>query len=105
MDWNSILLLMLYLSMAAIGYAIGARRRKKGASLKSLSKIQSVAIIVLVFAMGCRIGMNKDVIRSLDTIGITAFIFTILVMAGSVFAVFAVRKLMGINRKGLKADD
>ena len=55
--------------------------------------------------MGCKIGMNKDVIRSLDTIGITAFIFTILVMAGSAFAIFAVRKLMGIDKKGLKTDD
>ena len=105
MDWNSLLFLVLYLSMATIGYAIGARRRKKDAPLKSLSKIQSVAIIILVFAMGCKIGMNKDVIRSLDTIGITAFIFTILVMAGSAFAIFAVRKLMGIDKKGLKTDD
>lgn len=105
LDWNSILLLILYLSMATIGYAIGTHYKKKGKASKSLSKIQTVAIILLVFAMGCRIGMNKDIIKSLDTIGITAFVFTILVMSGSVLSVLVVRKLMGINKKGLKDND
>ena len=105
MDWESIGLLLLYLGMAAIGYFIGMNLKKRGKSIKGISKIQTVAIILLVVAMGCRIGMNREVIRSLDTIGITAFVFTILVMAGSLLCMFIARKMLGINKRGLKGND
>ena len=92
--------LILYLGMAVIGYFIGASLRKRGIVLSCAGKVQLVAITALVFVMGSRIGADREIVQSLDTIGFTAFIMTVMILAGSVAAVFITRKLLGFDKQG-----
>lgn len=94
--------LVLYLGITFIGYIIGAGVRKKGAELLWTGKVQTVAISVLVFTMGVRIGCNDEVVNKLDSIGLYAVIFTVIVMLFSIFSITAVRKMLGINKYGLR---
>lgn len=97
--------LALYLTITFVGYIVGSKLKKSEKNFSWTGKVQFVAIVILVFTMGSRIGADKSIIASLDSIGITAFITTVLVLAGSVGAVFLARKLLGFNKEGVKTDD
>lgn len=92
--------LILYLIMAAVGYFVGSRFRNKKEKLAWTGKIQTVAIILLVFTMGTRMGANDEVIKNLGPIGLYALIITAAVFVFSTTAVFAARKLVRIDRFG-----
>ncbi len=92
--------LILYLIMAAVGYFVGSRFRNKKEKLAWTGKIQTVAIILLVFTMGTRMGANDEVIKNLGPIGLYALIITAAVFVFSTAAVFAARKLVRIDRFG-----
>ncbi|MBN7772836.1 LysO family transporter [Clostridium aminobutyricum] len=98
-------LLILYLSMAFIGYIVGAKYTDKEKSYSWTSKVTTGCLIVLIFTMGARIGSNEEVIQSLQTIGFKAAVISVFAFAGSILACFLVRKLFRIDRKGVKADD
>lgn len=97
--------LALYLTITFVGYIVGSKLKKSEKNFSWTGKVQFVAIVILVFTMGSRIGADKSIIASLDSIGITAFITTVFVLAGSVGAVFLARKLLGFNKEGVKTDD
>lgn len=93
--------LVLYLSIVVIGYFIGASLRKRNIVLKYAGKIQTLALIALVFLMGSRIGAEDEIVRSLDTIGLKALLITLMIIAGTVITAFVARKLLGFDKKGL----
>ena len=93
-------ILALYIALTIIGYLTGSKCKKAGKIPGHIGMYQNIAITVLVFCMGSRIGANKQIAQSLDTIGLYAFIITIFIMGGSVAAVFCFRKLVGFNRYG-----
>lgn len=97
--------LVLYLGITFIGYIIGDKVRKKNIQLTWTSKVQTIAISALVFTMGLRIGCNEDVVNKLDSIGLYAVIFTIVVIIFSIMAITLVRKILGIDRYGLRKKD
>lgn len=98
-------LLALYLAITLIGYLVGSKLRKRNMKIKWVGKIQTIAIIVLITLMGCRLGANSEVVKNIPSYGLTALIITIFAMAGSVAAIVVVRKALGINRQGVKTDD
>ena len=73
-------IIVLYLGMVVVGYPIGAMLRKKNIEFKGVNAVEMVTIAFLVFMMGARIGANDEVIRSLDTIGLEAFVLVVLVV-------------------------
>lgn len=93
--------LILYLIMAGIGYVIGTKSRHNRDKLKWTGKVQTVAITILVVAMGSRMGANEEVVKNLSTIGLTAFIITVVVLAFSIIGIIITRKIMGLNKYGL----
>lgn len=99
--------LILYLAILAFGAFVGAKRLSPEKEYKWIGKVQFVAIMILVTAMGIRIGANDRVISSLADIGISAFVVTAFVMAGSLAATFFVRKyFLKMDKKGvLKKQD
>ncbi len=97
--------LILYLLMAALGIVVGARVLKQDKEYRLISNIQTAAIVVLIFTMGARIGADRQLINSIGDMGIAAAVITVFSTAGSVFFVFLGRKLMRMDRKGLKSDD
>lgn len=97
--------LLLYLAMLALGCLVGAKFMSNEKEHSWIGKLQFMAIMVLIFTMGIRIGADERVIASLKDIGVYAFILTIFAMAGSVLFVFLARKWMKLDREGLKQND
>lgn len=96
-------LLILYLSIALIGYYVGARfRGRKGKVWDIISRSVTLVVFLLVFVMGSRIGGDERVLESLGSLGINAFILTIATFIGSVLMITIARKFLGINREGKK---
>ena len=93
-------LLFLYWSMLIAGYFSGSRLRRFKSRLGWISGLLFIAIGVLVFLMGARMGANKEVIKNLGTIGLYAFLMTIVIIAGSVGAVWITRKILFIDKFG-----
>ncbi len=98
-------LLALYLGIVIIGYFIGSWMKKNNKKISFIGKLQSVSIGILIVLMGMRLGVDKEIIKGLSAIGGTAFLLTIFVMAGSVLGVFFVRKIIGLDGKGVKNHD
>lgn len=98
-------LLAFYIFCCFIGGIVGMVMRKKNIEFKWSGKVQTILLILLLGTMGARIGANEQVIGSLGEIGLSAFVLALFCMAGSVAAIFAVRKLMGFSRKGVRGDD
>lgn len=92
--------LILYLSLCLVGYFLGAYLRKRNIVIKGASVLQTIALVALVFVMGSRIGSEDEIVRSLDTIGLKAFVITMFILAGTVAAAFIVRKLLGFDKYG-----
>ncbi len=95
--------IVLYLGMCVIGYVIAIPLRKHKEKLSWIGMAQTVAVLLLVFTMGSRIGANEEIIKNLSTYGVYAFLFTIITMTLSIIAVIFARKLLGIDRYGLMA--
>lgn len=92
--------LILYLSLCLMGYFLGAYLKKRNIVLKGASVLQTIALVALVFVMGARIGSEDEIVRSLDTIGLKAFVITMFIFAGTVAAAFITRKLLGFDKYG-----
>ena len=92
--------LILYLALASVGYVIATKLRDRKEKLAWTGKIQTVAITLLVFTMGTRMGSNDEVIQNLKSIGLYSLLITVIIMSMSVGAVFLARKIMKINRYG-----
>ncbi len=95
--------LLMYLMAVIIGYFIGRGARKKGLNFFWTGTVQTVAIILLVFFMGSRIGSNEEVVDSLDSIGLYALIITIIIDIFSVLMVSISRRVLGFNRFGVRS--
>jgi len=98
-------LVLIYLGIALLGYFAGSVLRKKDKKIKWADKVLTASIVILVVAMGIILGLSKELIPALGSIGVTASIITAATLTGSVAAVFLARKMLGINKKGLPADD
>lgn len=94
--------ILVYLGTASIGYLLGVRLKKSDCNISWSGKVQTVAIIGLVFTMGLRMGANKQVTENLNSIGLYALIITITTMTCSVIAISIARRLIGLDHRGRK---
>lgn len=93
--------LIVYVTLAAIGYFIGSKLRHKKEKLAWTGKFQTVAIVLLVLTMGSRMGANDEVIENLGSIGVYSLVVTVVILIFSIIAVFFARKALRIDRRGL----
>ena len=98
---NYMALLAFYWVIMILCYLIASKLRHKKEQFGFLEQLLNIVIYVLVFIMGLRMGSNEEVISNLGTIGVQSVIVTILVVGGSMFAVFLTRLAMGLNREGV----
>ena len=98
-------ILVLYLGMAALGILV-SWKLKPGEKVLSLSqKTQTIALIVVIFAMGMKIGSDEQVISSLHTIGLKSLLMTAGIFIGCVFFVHLGRRFLKIDKRGYRQDD
>ncbi|MDY3281770.1 lysine exporter LysO family protein [Dysosmobacter sp.] len=96
-------LLILYWSIMIAGYLLASALRRRARRLRFTGRLLNSIVCVLVFLMGLRMGANREVTASLAAIGAQAVFITALTMAGSMAAAYAVRRLLGIDRRGRPA--
>ena len=83
--------LVLYLGITVVGYFIGSKVRGYKERLLWTGKVQTVAITCLVLLMGMRMGSNSEITENLSTIGVSAFVITLVTMIFSIGAIFITR--------------
>ena len=96
--------LILYLGITLVGYILGSRLRSMRQNLGWTGKVQLVALVILVLLMGMRMGSNEEVTANISTIGVSAFLMTVVIMSFSVAAIWLARHVMKIDRYGRLQD-
>lgn len=94
--------LILYLVILFIGIFIGYKEISHKKLLERLSHFQMAALIVLLFIMGIRIGVDEEVINTIGILGFQAFVLSAGAIIGSSLAVFIYRKIFRYNKRGEK---
>ena len=84
--------LVIYLALVAVGAAVGAGLRER--PMPWLGRLQTAALLLLIVTLGAELGANEEIVSSLGTIGLNAFAITITSMVGSMLAVHALRKYL-----------
>ncbi len=93
--------LLMYLGVILIGALIGARGKINEKLSSRLGDIQTIFLLLLLFIMGIKIGMDDTVVSSFFSIGFSAFVISIFTVSFSVLGVFLIR---GILKGGVKND-
>lgn len=100
------ILLLVLIVAAGLGALLGNQLiKKKNKEIKGYGTIQAVTVFILIFFMGTRIGSDERIVDSIRDIGVSAVVVTIATMGGSILAVYGLRKLLKMNKEGVKADD
>ena len=98
--WN----LAGYIAAVALGAWLGSRPSVRTRPLPWLGKLQLAALMILIVSLGVKLGADDEVITSLGQIGWTAFLITVAAMAGSVLALWLLRRfVLRLDRQGVPA--
>lgn len=93
-----------YIAAVAVGAFIGSRPNVRSRPLLWLGRLQLAALMLLIVSLGVKLGADDEVISSLGTIGWTAFLITAVSMAGSVLALWLLRRfVLRLDRQGRPA--
>lgn len=96
------LILSIYIGCCMLGIILGSTAKKRKIDISWSAKIQTLMLIVLLFTMGARLGVSREVISKLGSIGVNSVVLTIFILLGSLLATSLTRKLLHIDRKGEK---
>ncbi len=98
---GTLLDLILYLALVALGAFLGSRPQIQSLPMPWLGRFQTAALLLLIVTLGAELGSNEEIISSLGTIGLNALAVTLTSMVGSMLAVHALRKyLLKLNAQG-----
>ena len=98
---GTLLDLILYLALVALGAFLGSRPQIQSLPMPWLGRFQTAALLLLIVTLGAELGSNEEIISSLGTIGLNALVVTLTSMVGSMLAVHALRKyLLKLNAQG-----
>lgn len=85
--------LLLYLAILVLGGVLGYKDMVSEKLNKKLSTIQNLCLLLLLFIMGVKIGLDDKVFSSLFTIGFKALVISLFTVLFSILAVYIVSKL------------
>lgn len=89
-----ILKIGLYFLVLIIGIIIGQKDIFGKKIYKKLDIAQTLSVLALIFIMGIKIGLDKEVMSSLPIIGVSAVIMAAFSIVGSILCVWIGRKLI-----------
>lgn len=94
--------LAVYIIMVVLGALLGSRPAVRSRKLRWVSRLQFIALMVLILSLGVQLGANEEVISSLGTIGLTALMLTVLALGGSLLIATLLRRyVMKLDKFGL----
>lgn len=76
-----------------LGFFIGYRRMLNEKMIALNGKLQNVWLFLLIFSMGMKIGMDKDILQQLPALGGRALLYAVASSAGSVLVVYIISKV------------
>lgn len=80
---------MVYIiAFLALGFLLGYKLNLSDRIVKLNGKIQTLALFALIFVMGMGIGSNREVLNSIPTIGVRAFVYAAICIIFSVIVVY-----------------
>ncbi|WP_054870118.1 LysO family transporter [Caloranaerobacter sp. TR13] len=85
---------ILYLVLLFIGFIIGARGIISSKNKVFIQKLQYLSLFLLLLFMGIRIGMDEKVLNNLFSLGIKAFILSLLSVIFSIIFVKLVKRFI-----------
>ena len=101
---STLISLAIYIALVVVGAFIGSRPALRDKNLSWLGKLQFVALMILIVTLGIKLGANEEVVASLGQIGLAALVITVLAMAGSLLAVYLLRRfVLKLDRCGRPA--
>jgi len=92
----------LLISCIIIGILTGKKIIPKDKKLKHMDKVLFVLVFIIIFLMGTIIGADENVISSFASLGLISLVLAVCAMAGSAAFVSVARRLLGIDRYGIK---
>lgn len=96
----------IYILLVAVGAVIGSRKAVSSRPLPWLSKLQFIALMILIVSLGVNLGANDEVVASLGQIGLAALFITVLALFGSVLCVTLLRRfVLKLDRRGCPVGD
>lgn len=82
-----------------IGMFIGGSGKLSEKFIKMNGKLQYFGVIILLFAMGASLGLNKSILSNIKDIGVISLVFAILTSAFSIFIVYFVTQYLTKGKK------
>ena len=97
--------ILLYLCILVVGALIGGRFNLKPSFEKKIVSIQNLALYFLLFVMGIKIGLDREIIYSFGTIGMQGIILALFSILFSVAGVSLVAKTIFAEKEQVKHDN
>ena len=91
---------IVYLGLAAAGYAAAIPLRSKKESFGWMGTFLMVLVRGLVLLMGFRIGSNSEVVSNLASIGLQSLLIALVSLVFTVAGLHILRRVMGYDRYG-----
>lgn len=73
-----------------IGMTIGATVKLSDNFKKLNSKLQYFGVVILLFAMGASLGLNKELLSNIQNIGVVSLVFALLTSVFSIIIVYII---------------
>ena len=86
--------LAIYIGLVVLGAFLGSRRALRSRPLTWVSRLQFVALMILIVTLGVNLGANDEVVSSLGEIGLSALVITLFAMAGSLLFLSLLRRFV-----------
>lgn len=97
--------LALYLGLALLGIVVSRWKKPSERFFSITQKLQTAALVIVIFSMGMKIGADDRVVATLPTIGLKALLLTAAAVGGSVLFVYGGRRIMKLDKRGCREDD
>ena len=92
----------LLVSFIFIGFITGKKIIPRDKKLRHMDKVLFVLVIAIIFLMGSIIAADENVVASFASMGLISLVLAVFAMAGSAAFVSVARRLLGIDRYGIK---
>lgn len=79
----------------AAGILVGVFMPLKETQVNLLGKLQSWGVILLLFVMGLSMGLDRNLLSQLSTLGAKAILYAVLTTFFSIAAVYALTRKLG----------
>ena len=80
--------MVIVLGLFVVGAVLGYLFRQKAHWMPGVDMLTKIAIMVMLFLLGVKVGKNEEIVANLSTIGLQAFWLTLGAVGGSVLVIW-----------------